>query len=360
MDNEELIKATAELNDCKDFLSLLNHILVEERGDRVSLFSQKQLLFFSNISCNKRLYKTFTIPKKSGGCRQILAPERNLKEMQRCLNRILQAMYQAPSCANGFIPHRSIAHNASIHVGNKYVFNTDLKDFFTSITYDNVYKSLIIRPFEFPAIIARTIAGLCCTEINIDGQSQFALPQGAPTSPIVANIVCLPLDRKCAGLARRFSASYSRYADDITFSCDKNAFFPGSDFMLEFQRIIESQFFCINHTKDRVQNYAGRQEVTGVVVNKKVNVSKQYIRDLDNLLFIWERYGREMAKIKYCHHHPEARGRQGFDKSFERIIIGRLNYLRMIRGKDDHLYQKLSSRLNSLLLSHTSKVKSLQ
>ena len=346
MRKEVHTEVSAFLNTSNDLLSLLNRILMEEGGG-VSLFTSKQLRFFSDVSRNKKLYKSFSIRKKTGGNRLILAPEKNLRLMQRCLNRLLQAAYHAPVCATGFIPHRSIADNACFHVGKKYVFNTDLEDFFTSISYDHVYNSLLIRPFEFSPTIARTIAGLCCTEATVAGQSRVILPQGAPTSPIMANIVCLPLDRKCSGLAKRFGALYSRYADDITFSSNKNMFFSGSEFMMEFQRIIGSQQFSINHIKDRVQNYAGRQMVTGLVVNSKVNVSKQYLRDLDNLIFIWERYGREIARMKYFQKH--SRPRHGYDRSFESIIKGRLAYLRMIKGDDDPATEKLSLRFNNLL-----------
>lgn len=349
MDTEGIVQAAAEPNDINDLLSLLNRVLIEEIGGHGTLFSLKQLFYFSNVSRNKKLYHCFSIPKKSGGSRQILSPERNLKSMQRCLNRILQAIYQAPSCATGFVPDRSITDNARLHVGKKFVFNSDLKDFFPSITYDRVYNSLIIKPFEFPLDIAEVIAGLCCTETVIDEQSRIALPQGAPTSPVMANAVCLPLDRKCSGLAKRFGVSYSRYADDITFSSDKNMFFPGSDFMTEFQRIIASQHFSINHDKDRVQNYAGRQMVTGLVVNNKVNVSKQFLRDLENIIFIWERYGREIARMKFFQNHPGLRPRQGNKASFESIIKGRLAYLKMIKGADSPTYKTLIIRFEKLL-----------
>ena len=343
------------LKDLNDLLSLLNLLLLEEAGGGVkSMFSSKQLVFYSDISWNKKLYKSFCIPKKTGGNRQILAPERNLRLMQRCVNRILQAIYLAPSCATGFIPDRSIVDNSRFHVGKQYVFNTDLKDFFTSISYNQVYNCLLIRPFEFSPVIAKTIAGICCTETYVDGISQVVLPQGAPTSPIMANIVCLPLDRKCSGLAKRFGVSYSRYADDITFSGDKNMFYYGSDFMMELERIIESQHFNINHDKDRVQNYACRQVVTGLVVNKHVNVSKQYLRDIENLLFIWERYGREIARIKYFQNHPSSKPRQGYNKSFESIIKGRLAYMRMIKGDNNPTINKLIIRFNSLLKRHIS------
>lgn len=343
------IRALTALNTPRDLLALLNRILIKEKGPSVPLFSFKQLHYFSNPSWNKKLYTSFFIPKKSGDLRCILSPTKNLRCMQRCINLLLQSLYHAPVCVTGFTKNRSIVDNACFHIGRDYLFNADLKDFFTSITYERVYNSLLIKPFEFTPSIARIIAGLCCTETTSGKQVQAVLPQGAPTSPIVANIVCIPLDRKCSGLARRFGASYSRYADDITFSSDKNMFFEGSDFMISFQRIIASQQFSINHDKDRVQNYAGRQVVTGLVVNQKVNVSKQFIRDLENLLFIWERYGREIAKIKFCQKHPNYKGRKGFDKSFESIVKGKLNYLRMVRGEDDSLFNKLRVRFESLL-----------
>ncbi len=339
---------TASIKSPNDLLSLLNQILLQDKGPLESPFSLKQLRFFSDTSCNKKLYTSFTIPKKTGESRVILSPSYNLKRMQRCINRFFQAIYQPPSCVTGFTLNRSVVDNAYFHVGRPYVFNTDLKDFFTSITYDRVYNSLLIKPFELTPNIAKSIAGICCTEIIVEGVPQVVLPQGAPTSPLMANITCMAFDRKCIGLAKRFGVTYSRYADDISFSSEKNSFFSDSDFMKEFERIIESQHLTINHNKDRIQNYAGRQVVTGLLVNQKVNVSKQYFRDLDNLLFIWERYGREIAKNKFCQYHDNYRGRKGFDRSFESIVKGKLNYLRMIKGEEDPSYNRLRIRYDHL------------
>ena len=353
MTREAIAKEASKMSDTRDFLALLNKVKMSELGDRGHPFTMPQLNYFINPKRNRDNYRTFTIPKKSGGVRTISAPVKMLKSMLTYTNRILQAFYEAPECVTGFVPSRSVVDNAERHVGRRYVFNADLKDFFPSIPQARVWGALKCRPFNFNDTVASAIAGLCCIEDTYTAEDggvgvRNCLPQGSPCSPVLTNIVCHNLDWKLGGLARRFRVRYSRYADDITFSGDADVFGENGDFMTEFRRIVAEQRFTLNEKKTRLQRRGGRQEVTGLVVNDRVNVAREYVRDLDNLLYIWERHGYDAAFAKfYSRYTPK----QDYGKKvpdMEGVVQGRLMYLRMVKGEDSPVWRRLQKRFNRL------------
>lgn len=196
-------------------------------------------------------YKEFEIPKKSGnGTRRIYAPTGELKEILSCVNIILQEKYAPGVCCTGFTRGRSVVSNASVHTGQNYVYNIDLKDFFPSITYGQVYMALKNCPLNFSNDLAAVVSKLCCMK-TIDNQNyvHYVLPQGAPTSPVLSNIVCSRLDSYLSGLSSRMNVRYTRYADDMTFSSMYNAFHRHGDLLREVRRIIEGQGFSINEKR---------------------------------------------------------------------------------------------------------------
>lgn len=202
--------------------------------------------------------------------------------------------------------------------------------------------------------LADMLAALCCTSMEVerpDATGQWvkvqrnALPQGAPTSPLLSNVVCQRLDFLLTGVAARFGLKYSRYADDITFSSMHNIYKPGGEFLTELRRVIESQHFWINEKKTRLQKQGYRQEVTGLVVNEKVNVNQRYIKHLRMLIYYWEEYGLEDAAIFFIRQYRTDRGCRGREvPSMEKVIGGKLEYLRMVRGEGDKLYAALKKR----------------
>ena len=348
MNREAIVKAASTMTTTHDFLVLLNRIKMDELGCKGHPFTMPQLNYFINPRRNKAHYRAFTIPKKSGGVRTISAPERMLKSMLTYTNRILQAFYEAPECVTGFVPGKSVVDNAGRHVGMNYVFNTDLKDFFPSIPQARVWGALQCRPFGFNRTIASAIAGLCCTEITVGDETRYALPQGSPCSPVLTNIVCHNLDWKLGGLARRFHLTYSRYADDITFSSNHNVYHPDGEFMTEFLRIVAGQHFSINEKKTRLQKRGDRQEVTGLVVSDRVNVVREYVRDLDNLLYIWERHGLDAAFAKFvARYTPKQKARRS-EPDMKTVIRGKLMYLRMVKGEDSPVWRRLQKRFDRL------------
>lgn len=178
---------------------------------------------------------------------------------------------------------------------------------------------------------------------------RFILPQGAPTSPILTNMICDTLDRRLAGLAKRFGLSYSRYADDITFSSMHNVYQEGGDFWKELERIVTSQGFRINADKTRLQKRGSRQEVTGIIVSEKLNVTQKYVRDIRNILYIWDRYGYDTAFNKFF---PKYKAEKGHVKKgnpdMANVLDGKLMYLKMVKGEDDSVYLRLKTKFDTL------------
>jgi len=203
--------------------------------------------------------------------------------------------------------------------------------------------------------LAFLLASLCTHPFEVDGEMKTVLPMGAPTSPTITNILCVKLDRRLNGLAKRFKITYSRYADDITFSSQTNVF-KKAEFKNELNRIIveyqKPQKLAVNEKKTRLQKAGFRQEVTGLTVNEKVNVNRRYIKQLRNWLYLWERYGYAKAKEKFRkdYDHNE-RGRGYVKKSkpdFAQVLSGKLMFLKMVKGEQDSTYRKLKKRFDKL------------
>lgn len=226
-------------------------------------------------------YETFEIPKKNGELRTIHAPKKELKYIQTKLLAALSAHVTKYNLVNAttenishaFKKNKSIFTNASYHKDKRYILNVDLKDYFEHFHFGRVrgyfHKN---KMFCLPIEIATIIAQLTCYN--------GSLPQGAPTSPIITNLICNILDMHIIKLARKYGLHYTRYADDMTFSTNRKDF-PQTyiSFLNDLKSEIESFGFEINENKTRLIYNTSRQEVTGLVVNKKVNVCKSYYKE---------------------------------------------------------------------------------
>lgn len=355
MENKEIRERVKQIKSKEDFVLLLNDLVKEELGQDCSFgFSIKQINYYCNPNNVRGRYRHFTIPKKSGGKRSISAPTKGLRHILQYINIILKAFYKPSDFAMGFVEGRSVVDNATRHLNQNYVYNVDLKDFFPSIVQPRVWKRLQLEPFNFPVFLSNLIAGLCCMKETIENEDgskayRYVLPQGAPTSPIITNMVCDNLDRRLAGMAKRFGVNFSRYADDITFSSMHNVYQQNGDFLTELNRIIVGQGFTINETKTRLQKRGGRQEVTGLTVSTKVNASRKYIAEIRNILHIWEHYGYTDAYARFYKHYKQEKGhiKKG-EPILENVIFGKLQYLKMVKGKNDAVYKSLQSRFDHL------------
>jgi RNA-directed DNA polymerase len=357
MDKKQIAQLARQLETKEDLLTLLNRIKSDEMAemdmsDKYHPFSIRLLNYYCNPNNTSSRYRHFKIKKKSGGFRQITAPRnKSFKIILHYVNEIFKAIYVPSDYAMGFTEGRSVVQNADKHKGQNYILNIDLKDFFPSIEQPRVWKRLQLKPFEFPVKIASLLAGLCSMRIKRnDGSFTYVLPQGAPTSPIITNMICDSLDHFLAGLAKRFGLRYSRYADDITFSSMHNVYQPDSAFFIELHRIINAQGFTINEKKTRLQKLGSRQEVTGIVVSNKLNVTQKYVRDIRNILYIWDRYGISIAFSKFF---PKYKAEKGHVKKgnpdLVSVLDGKLMYLKMVKGEDDSVYQRLYSKFRKLV-----------
>jgi RNA-directed DNA polymerase len=182
----------------------------------------KVLNYYLYILPIKEQYKIFNIKKKNGGERKICSPKSSINIIQKKLKHILQLVYKVNYSAHGFILNRSIKTNAKKHTNKEYVLNIDLANFFPSITYRRVYGLFCKYPYSFPKGVASRLAALCCyKEKKID---EGFLPQGAPTSPVVSNMICWRMDNNLYKLGKKYNCRYTRYADDITFSTNELEF----------------------------------------------------------------------------------------------------------------------------------------
>jgi retron-type reverse transcriptase len=213
-------------------------------------------------------------------------------------------------------------------MGKNYVLNIDLKDFFPSITATRVQKAL--QKHGLNPEVAHLISRLTTLPMAIEGSQTLrnALPQGSPCSPLLSNMVCANLDRKLMGLARRFRVDYTRYADDMTFSSNHHVYSARGEFLAELYRIVEECGFTINEKKTRLQKRGERQEVTGVVVNEKINSHRSFRKNLRAAVF--------SAELNGCSLHEF------------HSIMGRISYLSMLRGKDDAVVVRLKAIMSKV------------
>ena len=293
--------------------------LTEKVGDICELASARRRILS---------YKEFDIPKKSGGTRRITAPVGKLKGVLKCLSQILAPYYSPLESTHGFAVGRSVASNASVHVDKNYVLNIDLKDFFPSISSARVKIALLDHGLNQE--VSELISRLVTIPVAKEGSqiTVHALPQGSPCSPLISNMVCLNLDRRLEGLAKRFGVEYTRYADDMTFSSNHHVYSASGEFLADLYRIVEECGFTINEKKARLQKRGERQEVTGVVVNEKINSHRSFRKNLRAAVF--------SAELNGC-------SRSEFNS-----IMGRISYLSMLRGKDDAVVVRLKAIMSKV------------
>lgn len=237
---------------------------------------KEQKLFFGEQRAS--LYSCFEIPKKSGGKRIIEAPCERLKKIQRWIKDEIIDSFCPSEHAIGFRKGMSIVDNAKPHIGKELVINLDLKDFFPSVTYAEVLRLFVYMGYRLD--VSHLLTKLCTNSNNV-------LPQGSPASPSLSNLVLLKLDKRLSTLARSINCCYSRYADDITFSGEKRI----KSIVPLVQRIIIEEGYSVNEDKVRLQYANQRQEVTGLIVNTKLSVSKNITDEINKALYFCKKYG---------------------------------------------------------------------
>jgi len=352
--------AFAQMSTKQDFLLLLNYVKKIIYTEKTVPFDLRQLNYYINAESDKVCYRTFSVKKKAGGERVIYAPVKGLKVLQSCLNIVLQQICEISEHAKGFVPGKSIVDNANPHIGKIYVYNIDLKDFFPSIDIARFWGRLKSEPFN---LIGRMeIANMICAisghrmpveRLNESGVwvtvEKNVLPQGAPTSPVISNIICETLDRRLKGVAKKYGAEYSRYADDITFSSMHSIYAKQGPFLKEILRIINDQNFQIKVSKTRLQTLIRQQSVTGLIVNQKPNVNRRYVEQIRRWLHYWDKKEINEARHDILHEYNESKPDSGREEiHLGNLLSGKLEFLKMVRGENDPTYERLRSKLELL------------
>ncbi|MFC3929032.1 retron St85 family RNA-directed DNA polymerase [Streptococcus caprae] len=264
--------------------------------------------FYSVLFDKKQFYKQARIPKKNGEYRTLNIPTLGLKSVQRwILDNIL---YKIPveKEATGFVPQKSIVDNANLHLAKKYILKIDIINFFPSINFAMV-RSVFIKYGILPEI-ATALANICTQNSE--------LPQGSPTSPYLANIVCSTLDKRLSTLCKHNGLIYTRYADDITISGSRSFFWIKP----LIEEIIISQGFSLNESKTIMLKPGDRKRVTGIIVNEKLSVPKSVTRNLRKNIYYIKKFG--------LGNHLEKTGLPLSEKQYKAHLYGIANFIKMV------------------------------
>jgi len=318
------------------------YILGIDSANELSSFLGSSISELNDIM-NSPLYKPFLLLKKKGGLREISAPGPDLKRIQKQLNYYLQAYYLwiKPEQVHGFVinphylgKHCNIVSNASIHINRKFLLNIDLKDFFPSITARQVKDLFTSRVFRFNDEIA--------TAMTLLTTYQGKIPQGSPASPVISNFICLPLDEALIRYCEDNAISYSRYADDLTFSSDRPIM---NDAFLDIFSIIREQHFTINQKKLHYKTSNRKQTVTGLTVNAKVNVDRKLLKKIRAMLHDFTLNGLSEAARNHFNIQGTADSRSRL--LFYYRLKGYINFVGQVRGKDDKVYLRMKAAFRS-------------
>jgi retron-type reverse transcriptase len=244
-----------------------------------------------------------------------------LKGVQRKILDDLLQRVGLNSHAEGFRKRRSILTNAGRHIGKKVVIKMDVKDFFPSITFKRILGMFIALGYP------RQVSLLLTRLVTHNGR----LPIGAPTSPAIANIVSTRLDKRFSRLGDKMGFDYSRYADDITVSSNNR----GINKMIPFfKEIIREEGFEINETKMRVLRNAGRQKITGIVVNEKPNIDKKEIKKLRAVIYNCHHKDIKHEVKKWAKKEKSLNNPSDYTlNEFKSSLLGKINFVKMVNPK---------------------------
>ncbi|MEZ4327517.1 MAG: reverse transcriptase family protein [Polyangiales bacterium] len=268
--------------------------LAEQMGIGVA---QLRWLTYHRTAAGAVHYRRYGVPKKSGGVRHISAPKPELAFAQRWLFEHVLTGLSLPAETHGFVTGKTTLSNARPHVGKAVVVNMDLRDFFPTITFQRV-KGLFSK-LGYSGSVA-TVMALLTTEpprvaATLDGRrlhvalGERRLPQGACTSPVISNLVCRRLDRRLRGFATSQGFTYTRYADDLTFSSEDDG--RVGKLLGGVRRIVEEEGFVEHEAKTHVMRRGACQTVTGLTVNDRVGLSRKKRRELRAVLHNVSRHG---------------------------------------------------------------------
>jgi len=338
---------SSRLNECDSNREKLEKLQLPflEKANEVAAamglsLAELRFLCYSRDISRISHYQRFVIPKKTGGHRQISAPMPRLKRAQYwILDNILEKI-PLHEAAHGFRSQRSIVSNARPHTGANLVINFDLKDFFPTITYQRIKGVFLQMGYSQQTA---TVFALICSEadtqqIMLDDDRYFVksgnrhLPQGAPSSPAITNIICRRLDKRLAGAARNLGFTYTRYADDLSFSADRESSKKLGKLQWRLHQIVSEEGFVVHPDKTRIMRSNNQQEVTGIVVNQKPSLDRKTLKRFRALLFQLEKDG---SQDKYW----------GQATNVLSSIVGFSNYIAMVDPDKGRRYREQVARI---------------
>lgn len=269
-------------------ITSINHLL-----ELLDISQEDEKKYLYPVNRKRNLYHIYEIPKKSGGTRKIEVPDLKIMHIQKAINRVILSNFNMPHSCIGYMRGKSIVDNALPHVSSCTLLKFDIKDFFPTINLQKVVGQF--RYFGYGRNVSKYLGYLC---VNKD----FCLPQGAPTSPMLSNLVCIKLDKRIEAFCKKCDLNYTRYADDITISSKIKLSALECKSIKEFvYKVILEEGFIPNDEKYRKFVNGQALKVTGITVNTKINVDKKIIRELENAIRYISKYGlnSHLEKIKY-------------------------------------------------------------
>ena len=303
-----------------------------------------------------RMYSHFNISKRSGKVRTISAPDYRLKMLQQKISRSLSDLYVSRKPVHGFVRDRSVRSNAESHLRRKFILNVDIKDFFPAITEQRVQG--LLESIGMASDVAETIARLCT--------NNGCLPQGAPSSPVISNMICFRLDKSLMEFSKEHRLLYTRYADDITLSSFQPpiALFEGDrpdSGRLPLEKlsgklvsIIGNNGFELNPEKLHYADKNSRRMATGIKINEGLNVDRRYVRNIRSALLKVEKLGPAATQA-------ELGKRLGKPCSIQAHLQGKISWVGFVKGQSDPVFRSLAKRYNrsfstSLIKVHPSEI----
>ena len=316
----------------------------------LSLAELKKIWWFRH-----RMYHDFNIAKGNGKLRVISAPDERLKYLQRTIADLLTPMYRIRNPVHGFVIGKSVKTNAASHLRGKFLLNIDIKEFFPAITENRVEG--LFESLSIDSRVSEILARICCNHAR--------LPQGAPSSPIISNMICFRMDKELLAVAKAARCIYTRYADDMSFSSYRPlsglfaaALPPTGNVSPELlapalTSAIENNGFHIHPEKAHYADFNSRRTVTGIRVNEGLNVDRRFVRNLRATLHSVETLGVDAAEAKY-------HGKHGGGASIASHLRGKLTWLRDIKGQSDPVFRRLAKRFNTQFHQAPIKVEPTQ
>ncbi len=323
--NQELLNANNLflIKDAKDLSSKMGINLKELR-----------FLTYTQKLSTRRDYVHFQMAKKTGGFREISAPKPKLKRLQYWILENILNKVAVSEKAHGFVAKRSIVSNAKPHIAKAVVINCDLENFFPTLTYARVkgFFSSLGYSSELATIFAMLTTEAEQKEVNLDGEQLFLytgkryLPQGSPASPMISNLICRKLDKRMSGIAKTLDFTYTRYADDMTFSSD--SYEKINNILYWVKGIVKEEGFILHPKKTKIMKKGACREVTGVVVNEKLSINRKELKKFRALLYQIEQSGLE------------GKSWHGKSENLMASVWGYANFIKMIDPQKGDAYLK--------------------